>query len=185
MNKKCASWSIGFTSIAYSMVTGTLGAGIGAILSSFGGEFCQNKAESVVQLLNQTFKTPAFSISLNNLPNINQMIEVAGIHVPFNLDLNRLNISIPINSINFTLSDLVGDDTTQQLTRLPEYAKLLCNVEVALHSAAISAAAVTLAGLLTYTYQHNHRLRKQMRSLAGLDEDTETAVPLMLRSQSA
>lgn len=185
MNKKCPSWRIGFTSIAYSMVTATFGAGIGAVLSSLGGEFCQNKAESVVQLLNQTFKTPAFSITLNNLPNINEMIHVAGVHVPFHLDLNRLNISIPINSMNFTLSDLIGDDTAQQLAHLPDYAKLACTAEVALHSAAISAAAVTLTGLLTYAYQHNHRLRKQMRSLVGLDDDTETAQPLMLRSQSA
>lgn len=185
MSKKCVPWKIGFTSTAYGLLTGSFVGGISAYLSSLTANYCQTQVQPIANFINQTFHTPAFSIALTNLPTINQIIDVAGFSIPIQYDLNQLNLSIPIHRMNFSLAEFMNKDVIEQIQGLPDTAKLVCGIEVGLHGAAIAATAMTLTGLLAYTYQHNQTLRKQMLSLVGLDNESQTAEPLMLRSQSA
>lgn len=154
------------SAIISTMTTGAISAATTWVYY-FAENECFEKLSPIIDLLDASFKIPPITIKLNNLPIINETIQIP--HTPyrfsFRINLNQYipNITTPV--IKLDLDKLLPDNIIQAIEELPDQAKVICGGEMALHGAAYAAIAGGLTGLLSYAYLNNRRNQKAFKAL--------------------
>ncbi len=133
----------------------------------FAEDECYNKLSPITDLLDANFRIPPITIQLNDLPIINETIRIphTNFRFSFHIDLNKYIPNITTPTIKLALDKLLPDNIIKAIEELPDQAKVLCSGEAALHTAAYTAIAGGLVGLLTYAYLNNRQNCAEFKAL--------------------